>query len=263
MKCLLCYFSGSGNTKLACDYIAGKIKTVEFDFHNILENKPIDFGAYDIVGFAASADLWGPSPRFLTFARSLPVCPGKPAFVFNTYGMVNGGTLGIMARIAAKKGFRLVAGHALHMPENVPTMIVSGMGNEQAPNRKELAAFEDFIKGLSGSLSSPEALRKAKRFHPPLLDRLLPALPRSFGKSQMGPKFVDTAYCNHCGTCFAVCPYHAVMMADFPKFDEKKCMTCWACYNHCPTHAIYTKKFKGKGHYPKPIEAVREKLRVR
>ena len=262
MRCLICYYSGSGNTKLACDYIAGKIKTAEFDFYNILENKTIDCANYAIIGFAAFADYWGPSPKFKSFVRSLQKCPGKPAFVFNTYGMISGGTLRVMYKLVAQKGFRIVAGHTLHMPENIGAMIVMGMGNEQAPNVKEMSAFNDFIKSLSDCLSSPEALARAKRFRLPLRDRFMPVWPRFIGKSQMGPKFVDTELCTKCRKCINVCPYGAITMTDFPKFDEKKCCSCWACYNHCPTLAIYMKKYRGKGHYPAPIKAVREKLKV-
>jgi ferredoxin/flavodoxin len=261
MRCLFYYFSGSGNTRLACDYIADKIKDIEFDFHSILDNKAVDFGAYDVVGFAAFADYWGPSPRFKEFIRSLPKCSGKPAFVFNTFGMISGGTKSIMCKLVAKRGFRVIAGHSLHMPENIGAMILAGMANEQAPNVKEMAIFNDFINVLSDILSSPEALARAKSFHPPLRDRLIPAMPRFIGKLAMGPKFVDNALCTKCRKCVKVCPYGAITITDFPKFEEKKCMTCWACYNHCPTLAIYMKKYKGKGHYPAPIAVVKEKLR--
>ncbi len=262
MKCLVCYFSGSGNTKLACDYIAGKIDTVEFDFYSIRSDEKVDCEKYDVIGFAAFADFWGPSPKMISFINSLPNGSGKPAFVFNTFGMMNGGTLRAVHSLVAKKGFNIIAGHALHMPENMPNMIIAGMANEQAPDAEELSAFDDFIKGLAACLSGPEALGKAKRFRLPLRDRFFPSMPRFFGKSQMGPKFVDTALCTKCRTCVNVCPYGAVSMGAFPQFDEKKCLTCWACYIHCPTLAIYTKKFRGKGHRPAPIAAVREKLRI-
>jgi ferredoxin len=262
MRVLICYFSGSGNTKLACDYIAGKIRGAEFEFFNICENKTPDFGPYDVVGFAAFADFWGPSPKFKAFISSLPACPGKPAFVFNTFGMFNGATLRVMRDMVTQKGFRVFAGHALHMPENIPTMIVAGMANEQAPNDREMAGLNGFIGLLSNYFSSPESLSRSKPMKVPFRDRLFPEVPRFVGKWGMGPKFVDIGLCTKCGKCVKVCPYGAIRMAELPVFEEKKCMTCWACYNHCPTRAIYTKKFRDKGHYPAPIAAVRDKLRV-
>jgi ferredoxin len=182
--------------------------------------------------------------------------------VFNTFGMLSGATLRIMRDLATQKGFRVIDGHSLHMPENIATMIVAGMGNEQAPSPKEMGAFDGFISRLAGRLSSPETLSCAKRFNVPLPIRLLPAMPRFIGKREMGSKFVDDALCTHCGLCRTKCPYGAITMAASPVFDEKKCMTCWACFNHCPMRAIYTKKVRGKGHYPSPIAAVQEKLKA-
>jgi len=45
-----------------------------------------------------------------------------------------------------------------------------------------------------------------------------------------------------------------------PRFDESLCYGCWACYNRCPVQAIYTKKLRGKGHYPGPTEELRKKI---
>jgi NAD-dependent dihydropyrimidine dehydrogenase PreA subunit len=45
-----------------------------------------------------------------------------------------------------------------------------------------------------------------------------------------------------------------------PVFDEPRCYGCWACYNRCPKRAIYTKKLRGRGHYPGPSDELRRKL---
>lgn len=44
--------------------------------------------------------------------------------------------------------------------------------------------------------------------------------------------------------------------------DHRACHGCWICYNDCPEKAIYTKKLRGVGHYPGPIDTLREKLRI-
>jgi len=77
----------------------------------------------------------------------------------------------------------------------------------------------------------------------------------------MGEKFVDENLCTECGTCEKTCPYNAIMLNPKPVFDMTKCYGCWGCFNHCPTKAIYTKKFRGVGHYPKPSNQLKEKLK--
>ena len=37
MKGVICYYSGSGNTKLVCKYIANKITNAEFDLYFYLK----------------------------------------------------------------------------------------------------------------------------------------------------------------------------------------------------------------------------------
>ena len=78
----------------------------------------------------------------------------------------------------------------------------------------------------------------------------------------MGEKHVDEALCTECGICEKGCPYGAIHLDPKPVFNMHKCHGCWSCYNHCPEQAIYTKKFRGVGHYPRPIDALKEKLRV-
>jgi heterodisulfide reductase subunit A-like polyferredoxin len=76
----------------------------------------------------------------------------------------------------------------------------------------------------------------------------------------MGIKYVDAELCKECHTCEKLCPYRAIKLDPKPVFDMGKCYGCWSCFNHCPNKAIYTKKFRGRGHYPKPIDSLKQKL---
>jgi ferredoxin/flavodoxin len=259
MKGIICYYSSTGNTRLACQYIARKSTAIEFALYDIVRDKGLDPATYDLVGFAAFADYIGPSRFFIDFVRGLPVQAGKPAFVFDTFGGFNGATLRVMAKTVASKGFTVAAGHALHTPENIPTMIMSGNANEQAPDAAELAAFDGFI-ALLDRMAADAPKDGWPVYRPPLLDRLVPALPRTTARRQMGVKSVDPALCTRCGICFTACPYSAISMPDLPVFDQHKCYGCWACYNLCPAKAIYTRKYRGAGHYPGPIAPLLEKL---
>jgi ferredoxin/flavodoxin len=259
MKGIILYYSSTGNTKLACQYIAKNSTAIEFVLYNIVRDKELDLAKYDLAGFAAFADYIGPSKVILDFIHSLPLQTGKPAFVFSTYGAFNGATLRVMAGEARRRGFRVVAGHGLHTPENHPPHIAAGQGRAQAPDTKELASFDQFIAGLD-RLAADSGKHGWPRYRPSLLERLVPSLPRTTARKQMGPKSVDAALCTRCGVCAKACPYGAIEMKDLPAFDFTKCYGCWACYNHCPTKAIYTRKIRGIGHYPEPVEALREKL---
>ncbi|MBN1983912.1 MAG: EFR1 family ferrodoxin, partial [Chitinivibrionales bacterium] len=216
MKCLMCYYSSTGNTKLACDFIAAHIQDLETTFFNIATESMTNLDQYDIVGFAAFADFLGPSKLFCDFIRRLPRQAKKPAFVFNTFGNFNGATLKTMASKVRKKGFTVIAAHALHTPENIATMIMMGIAHTQAPNPKELDAFKKFIASLGRQIAELKTgtLREVRLR---LFDRILPPLPRWLGPLFMGKKKIDTSLCNKCGICVKTCPYHAIEMKTIPE----------------------------------------------
>jgi ferredoxin/flavodoxin len=261
IKGAICFYSAAGNTKLACQAIARAIRAVEFDLLDITKTRNPDLGAYDIVGFATFADFFGPPQFFVTFTETLPVQPGKPAFVFNTWGGMSGGTLRRMTELVTARGFRVLAAHSLHTPESYPPMIARGRPFTAAPNADELRKFRDFTGALNllcRSLKDGAPVPRPLRLG--LLDRLLPVLSRTTARREMGIKYVDADLCTTCGICVKLCPYGAIELREKPVFDVNKCYGCWACFHHCPSRAIYTWKFRGIGHYPEPAAELRAKL---
>lgn len=263
LKGIIFYYSGTGNTALACRHISDHMASAEIQLFDILGGGVPDLSAYGIVGFAAFADFRVVSEVFAKFVDSLPRQEGKPTFVFNTYGMSSGKTLQVMDRLVADRGFKVVAGHALHMPESFPPLIAKGMGNDNAPNDKELAAFKRFVAELDNI-----ALRLSRGEDVPAgvinlgtANKVLPTYPKGLPERMMGEKFVDEALCTGCGTCANICPNGAITVDSKPHFDPDKCSYCWACYNHCLFEAIYTKKYRKTAHYQGPSAALQDKLR--
>lgn len=262
MKGLICYFSTTGNTLLACRYLARKVKNIDFDLYDITQNGLPDLDSYQVIGFAAFADFFSPSALICDFIHRLPQQNHKYAFIFNTYGNINGQTLKVLRDLVAKKGFTVIAGHALHTPENYPPMISRGISRAKAPNQRELEHFESFIThfdlllhDLVQGKTLPEAKIKIG------FNRILPPPSREFARKAMGEKLVNLELCTACGICKKHCPYQAIELQPKPTFNSTKCYGCWSCFNHCPTHAIYTKQIKS-GHYPKPNEPLRNKLKI-
>jgi ferredoxin/flavodoxin len=261
MRGVICYYSGAGNTKLACEYIAARLG-VEFDLVDVIEQPDVDLGPYDAVGFAASTDFFGLPRLFEAFMEALPQQPGKPAFVLNTFGGMSGKTLRILSEAAQAKGFDVLAGHSLKMPESYPTMIASGMTAANAPSPRQMQAFDAFIATVGTMLEAVRDGRPAERkpVRLGLLNSVLPTRPRTAAKLDMGDKHVDVSACTECGTCRKNCPYDAITLEPKPVFDESKCYGCWRCYNGCPARAISTKKHAGQPFYAGPSDVLRGKL---
>jgi len=264
MKGIIFYYSNSGNTKLAVEYLKSKIKNVEFELFNIVKNNPPNLLDYDIVGFSAWADFGGASQLFCSFVEKLEKQNNKIAFVFNTCGMLPGKTLPHMKRLVESKGFDVIAGYSLHTPESYPPLRKRGINFNNAPKEKELKNFDEFISKLSSIF---EAIKENKPFEKieikvnPLMNLFkLPS--RMSAKKDFGIQKVNEELCKECGVCANGCPYEAITLNPKPVFNHEKCMGCWFCYNHCTPKAIFTEKFKGDFQYPKPIEVLQEKLRV-
>jgi ferredoxin/flavodoxin len=262
MKGLICYYSGSGNTKLACQYLAKKLSAVDWTFCNLVRDPLPDFSGFDAAGFACFTDFWGVPQRMAQMIQSLPRQDAKPAFMLTTFGMIGGQTLRDLGRLVRARGFKTIAGFALHTPENYPPLICRGMAMAQAPNPKEMKQFNAFVLHLGELLARHRQGGELKNRKPgeSLFGYLFPTPKRTTARKDMGEKYVDQSLCTQCGICVQSCPYQAVRLDPFPRFDQEKCFGCWACFHHCPQQAIYTKKFRGRGHYPRPIPALVEKL---
>ena len=161
MKGIICYYSGFGNTKLACRYIAGNTD-VPFDLVDVVKEKEINWELYDVAGFATFTDFFGPPYLFQAFIEGLPQQESKLAFVFNTYGAISGKTLRVLEGSVAAKGFEVIAGHSLHTPESYPPMIARGMGAEEAPDEEGMSEFDTFISELGQLLERAKAGQKIK-----------------------------------------------------------------------------------------------------
>ncbi len=261
-KGLILYYSGSGNTRLACRYIAANIDSVDFELFNMVGDRIPDLRDCAIVGFAVFTDFLAPPQLVKTYLENFPLQQGRPAFVFNTYGFINGRTPTALADWVSARGFKVVAGHSLHTPESYPPMVADGHGNEQAPNEKELKQFKRFVAELEAICRRISLGQEVDSGKIPvgILGVILPTLSRTRSRDDMGIKYVDAELCKECHTCEKLCPYKAIKLDPKPVFDMGKCYGCWSCFNHCPNKAIYTKKFRGRGHYPRPIDSLKQKL---
>ena len=263
MKGIICYFSITGNTKLACEYISKKVSNVTFDYYDITAGDGPDFSAYDLIGFATYTDYFEPGELMKTYMQNL-TGNGKSAFVFNTYGQMSGNTLATMAQTAKSSNFKVIEAYSLHVPENYPPLIKNGTTNEEYPTNKDLESFNEFMTSLNSKveqLSNGQTITE-KNVKKSVFISVTKKLLSMINMDEMGVKNVHKDQCTSCAICSVACPYDVISMIDgYPKFDESKCKSCFACYNKCPTKSIYTKKLDGVGHYNKPHTNLIQKLK--
>lgn len=261
MKGIIYYYSSTGNTALAVEYLKKQVSNIEIDLCNIAIDEILDANIYDIVGFASFAEYLGPPTLMNNFIENMNTQEGKPAFVLNTYGGFSGPTLTEFGRQVELKGFKLVSGFSLNMPMNYPPMRRRGKHSDNAPTPKDIAKYDGFIKQLElliSRIDSGETLKSINRGIS--LKKLVPRVPRTQAKKDYGKQTIDKDRCVNCGTCARVCGYKAIEMNPSPEIDHGKCNGCWACYNMCPKQAIYVKSYKGEHQYKGPSQELINKF---
>ena len=102
MKGAILFYSGTGNTALACQHLARRLPP-DFECVDVTRPHHVDLAGLDVVGFATPTDFWGVPQAFENFVESLPAQDGTPAFVFNTYGAASGKTLRILAELVGAR----------------------------------------------------------------------------------------------------------------------------------------------------------------
>ena len=164
VKGIICYYSGSGNTKAACETIVRKLTNSDFQLYDIMNGGYPDFDQYGLIGFATFANLLQLPELMAEYLRKIERIAPKYAFIFNTYGSISGNTLAQFRTLLIKKGFIVIDGFSLHTPENYPPMINSGHGFATAPSTNELEKFANFITRLNQNISLIKNSREPKPY---------------------------------------------------------------------------------------------------
>lgn len=261
MRGIVYYYSSTGNTKLAVNYLKKHIPNAEIDLCDIANEEIANTDYYDIVGFASFAEYLGPPTLMKNFIESLSMQNGKAAFVFNTFGGFTGQTQTEFAKQVEARGFKVVTGHSLKMPMNYPPMKRNGKHSENAPTTKDMSNFIDFISRIGKNISQIEKGEELKSiFGAFSLKKLVPSMSRDKVKKDFGIQQIDKEKCINCGNCARVCAYNAIEMSPSPVVDHNKCNGCWACYNQCPKQAIHARSFKGEHQYKGPSKELIDRM---
>lgn len=260
MKIALFHYSASGNTKLACEYLRKQIPEIELV--NITDiQKPV-IEDYDILGFASSTYNLKLPPYVEDFILSLGPVNDKPAFLLFTYGVMPGKVIKHTAKLLEKKRFKIIAYHALHMPESFPPCIQKGITNTASPDNKELKTFKAFISNLDSEFLSiyQKHIHLKKNIRIGFWDFIIPVPSQKKIQNAFGTLYVNKDECISCGICQESCLYNTITFDVNPTFHMENCRFCYSCYNICPQEAIRTTKLAKGGQYKGPGDEVKDKF---
>lgn len=241
MKNAIIYvFSGTGNTKKACDIYKSEfekngVETTLYTVKKGFENLP-DPNNFDYVGFAYPIHGFNAPYIMLDLAKALPKANGtKQYFVVKTSGeplKINNVSSIKFNDIMKKKGYVLMSEYHYVMPYNMIFRHTDEMAARMKNTLEQLAPVEarEVICGIEHKLSKVPF----GRFVAWVVRIEQPAM-------KVNGRFfkVDGNRCIKCGACAKNCPVGNIKMDGNGKFSfGGDCVMCTRCSFNCPTNAF-------------------------
>lgn len=247
MRVLVLFYSGTGNTKFACDVarIAAEKAGHEVTMKTYTQAAGESLAGYDLYCFAAPVYEWAPARNVERFVDEMPALTCRPCFMVTTSAGATGQAIPLLARMLREKGLVVLGSHNLICPDSWGgTRRWSSSQDDRVPTAesvRDLALFTgQMLQKARSALEGEPVEVPSYRVRPTglfLASRLSRLAPRAGVK--MGRKKVDEQLCTECGVCEKNCPSGAITLGPYPIFDSS-CIACWRCINTCPADCITT-----------------------
>jgi ferredoxin/flavodoxin len=239
----IAYFSGTGNTRLVADLLAGALRRRGSMVELLAIEEVLNVrGRWDTAPYRYIGIGWPvhalDAPRIVyEFLRRLPPGEGKPVFTFRSAGdpFWNGGPTEPIRRALAQRGYRVRREDLLIMPPNVLISCPHTVARQlylKAEQRVEAIASAILTDGDA----EPDVIAES-----PLIQRVVA---RIFAKTEgLGARLAGrwwhvTADCTLCNRCVDECPPGNI----FRDMDRLTfgwdCLSCLRCVYRCPEQAI-------------------------
>lgn len=251
-KLIIYYFSGTGNSKKASEWVEGHAYHEGMDtaIHNISSNPEINssrFNKETLVGFSFPTHGFNAPPAMIKFVRRFP--SGKSdAFIINTRaGMklyklhtpgLGGLAIWLVAFILFLKGYRVIGFRPLDMPSN---WISLHPGLRQKVIDSLFHRCEKTMDRFSRRILNGKRVLNGLLWIP--IDALIAPISVAyyfFGRFALAKTFFANYNCNNCNLCHNQCPVQAITLKSKRPFWTYKCESCMKCMNNCQQRAIET-----------------------
>lgn len=242
------YFSGTGNTEIIArllseSYERKQIEVELFRIEDIVSHKKsFDINDFDMIGVGHPVLGFGASGITDQFARMLPSCPAKKAFVFKTASSphyLNQGASDTVIQAMEEKGYQVFHNSIIAMPCNLFIKY-----DDRLNKQLYEAAVKKVEKIVADTSNEQEQYLKINR----ILSKLLRVL--YYGEEHYGAKYfakglAASANCNRCNKCVRDCPTNNISETEGQICFGANCIWCMRCIYACPNQAIKAKNLTG------------------
>ena len=236
---LICYFSGTGNTKKVVDCYVKAFK--EFGYEATLKNMDDgafdgDISKFDLFGIAYPIHAFNAPANVLEFAKTIKKLPKnakRTFFVIKTSGeplKLNNISSLKLKSILKKRGFRLTNEYHYCMPYNIIFRHTDNMAHKMWETVQKVVPFDckEIVDG-----------KPAKLGYVPFGRFLAWAFRiEHWGGRFNGKRYKVSDKCLKCGLCVKKCPVHNITIENGEFKFGKNCLMCMRCSFNCPANAI-------------------------
>ncbi len=243
MKVLICYFSGTGNTKKVVDALSEQFIKNDCDvvLHNVENKLDKNLNDFDLIGIAYPIHAFNAPPIIVKFVQSLPkLQKQKRLFIVKTSGeplKLNNISSGKIKRILQKKNIILHNEYHYCMPYNMIFRHSDSMAYKMWTTASNLIPID-----CKEILTEKDVKLKYVPF-----GRFLAWVFRieHWGGRFNGKKYKVNENCIHCAKCVRDCPTHNIKIEDGKFVFGNNCIMCMRCSFMCPKNAIKIGWFNG------------------
>ena len=244
MKILICYFSGTGNTKKIVDkyYETFIENNVEIDIYKIEKNDfNYNLDVYDMLGIAYPIHAFNAPSIIVDFVKKLEKQKNKKKlFILKTSGeplALNNISSNKIKKILKKKNFVLTNEYHYVMPYNIIFRHSDNMAYKMWDTAKRVipADCEEILNNKESKLGYF------------FMGSFLAWIFRIefWGGRFNGKRYEVNDKCIKCQRCVNFCPTHNIQIKDGHFEFGDNCIMCMRCSFFCPTDAIKIGLFNG------------------
>lgn len=244
MKAIICFFSGTGNTKKVVDEYKKYLdsKSIETTLVNIDGLPELNLDGVDYVGFAYPIHAFNAPSIVLSFAKQIKKQEKKiNYFILKTSGeplAINNISSCKLKSILKKRNFVLTNEYHYVMPYNMIFRHTDNMAYKMWEAAKQVIPIdcEEILARKPAKLS----YIPFGRFMAWIL-----RIEHWYGKIN-GKKYKVSEDCIKCKACVLKCPVKNISIDEDGNFHfGKNCLMCMRCSFHCPKNAINIALFEG------------------
>ena len=251
---MIVYFSGTGNSRFAAEYLARQLNDELLDAGQRIKTRERDrLHSERPWIFAAPIYAWRMANVMAEYIRRTELTGSRDAYFVLTCGSEIGNAGTYAAQLCEENGLNYKGVLQVVMPENYIAMF-------NAPGEEKARAIVNKAKPVLERAG--ELIRQRKDLPVPrvgLLDKLKSGpINEGFYKFYVkADAFFTMDACTGCGVCVKVCPLNNIRLSDGKPVWGKDCTQCMACICGCPAEAIeYGKHSRGKPRYQCPKDEI-------